>query len=112
LASVSAAHGGGGSMVAELAPIGLSMLGLTDGGEVEGRGFADGRAGAADRDPGHRGQLEPEIDGRQADLGAAEDGRRFLEIVAGMRADRMDVAPGPLDRICEIYRAGAAGPDC
>lgn len=42
VASVSAAHGGGGSMVAELAPIGLSMLGLTDGGEVEVRALHTG----------------------------------------------------------------------
>src|SRR5262249_59145161 len=52
---------------------------------------------------------ELEGGGRQAELGAAEHGRGLLKIVAGVGADRVDVAPGPLDRIVEIDGPAAAG---
>src|SRR5262249_58585495 len=53
--------------------------------------------------------LEPQIERREAELGAAEHGGRLLEIVARVGADRMDVTPGPLDRVVEKDSAATAG---
>src|SRR5262245_18834872 len=52
--------------------------------------------------------LEPQIERREAELGAAEHGGRFLEVVACVGADRMDVTPGPLDRVVEKDSAATA----
>ena len=54
------------------------------------------------------GRLEPDISWREAELGAAKHGGSALGIVADMGAHRMDIAPGPLDRIIEKYAAAAA----
>src|SRR5262245_66072562 len=53
--------------------------------------------------------LEPEIEGWQAKLRAAEDGGGLLRVIAGMRAHGVHVAPGPLDGVAEIDSAAAAG---
>jgi predicted aspartyl protease len=46
-----------------------------------------------------RNGSEPEVEGREAELGAAEDGGGFLGVVAGVGAHGVDVAPGALDRV-------------
>src|SRR5262245_16615204 len=45
--------------------------------------------------------LESEIAGRETELGAAVDRRGLLEVVRSVRADRLHVAPGALDRVVE-----------
>src|SRR6266498_2717084 len=55
--------------------------------------------------------LEPEIDRREAQLGAAEHEGGTLEIVARMRPDRVDVTPGSLDGVVEEDPAATAGLD-
>src|SRR6266850_4017060 len=56
-----------------------------------------------------RGGREPEIERRQTELGAAEHEGGSLEIVAGVRPDRVDIAPGPLNRIVQEDAATATG---
>src|SRR5882762_5318045 len=54
-------------------------------------------------------RLEPESERRQTELGAAEHEGGSLEIVAGVRPDRVDIAPGPLNRIVQEDAATATG---
>jgi hypothetical protein len=53
--------------------------------------------------------LESEILGRQTKLGAAEDDRGLLGVVAHVRPHGMDIAPGSLDGITEKDDPAAAG---
>jgi hypothetical protein len=53
--------------------------------------------------------LESEILGGQTKLGAAEDRRGLLGVVAHVRPHGMDIAPGPLDGIVEKDDPTAAG---
>jgi hypothetical protein len=53
--------------------------------------------------------LEAKIERRQAELRAAEHEGCALQIVARVGADRVDVAPDPLDGIVEKDSAAAAG---
>src|SRR5437660_9888485 len=61
------------------------------------------------RRPPRTDSLEPEVEGREAELGAAEDGGGLLGVVAGVGAHGVDVAPGALDRVGEEDAAPAAG---
>src|SRR5262249_3661962 len=51
---------------------------------------------------------EPDVDGREAELRATEDGRDLLRIVGHVRPDRMHVAPRALDRVVAEDAAAAA----
>src|SRR5204862_3786922 len=55
------------------------------------------------------GLLEPEIERRKAELGTSEHEGRFLEIVARVCPDRVDITPGPLDGVVEEDSSAAAG---
>ena len=52
--------------------------------------------------------LEPNVCGREAELGAAEHGRSPFGIIANMSAHCMYIAPGPLNRVAEEYAPPAA----